>query len=96
MSEEVLNGALIGGARYGIDGDRVRQCFAPCPAEGKYMADLSALNRLFLLAGGMSDENIDTAGLCTACTTDSEGAVFFSHRASGGHSGTQVSVIGVL
>ncbi len=56
---------------------------------GKYMADLIGLNRALLIRAGLSAENIDADPPCTCCNDD----IFFSHRASGGKRGTQLSVI---
>lgn len=57
--------------------------------EEKFRADLREINRVFLLRAGLSAENIDLMPLCTACS----GGDFFSHRASGGFSGTQLSAV---
>ncbi len=56
---------------------------------GKYMADLVGVNRALLIRAGLSDNNIDADPPCTCCHSD----MFFSHRASGGKRGTQLSVI---
>ena len=58
--------------------------------ETKYRADLGELNRFFLRRAGLCDGDIDILPLCTGCRPDE----FFSHRASHGHSGTQISAIG--
>ena len=54
---------------------------------GKMCACLAAL-------AGIPDENIDFLDICTCCTQDRYGQIFFSHRQSRGHSGTCLSVIG--
>ena len=60
-----------------------------CSAQTKKKANLSEINKQLLLNFGLPEENIDVAGICTACHEDE----FFSHRASGGFSGTFVSAI---
>ncbi len=59
------------------------------PLQGKerWMLDLPEANRRQLIAGGVPEANIDSAGLCTACRQD----LFFSHRASGGVTGRQIN-----
>ncbi len=63
--------------------------------EGKFMADLSALNRELIMRRDVPAGNIDILGLCTCCYTAPDTGIkdFFSHRGSGGHSGTQLTVI---
>jgi len=53
--------------------------------------DLVEANRRQLLAGGLKPGAIHLTGGCTSCQTD----LFFSHRASNGHAGRMLSVIGV-
>lgn len=60
-----------------------------CSASSKKKANLAEINRQLLLSFGIPEENIDVSGICTACHEDE----FFSHRASGGFSGTFVSII---
>ena len=60
-----------------------------CSAQTKKKANLSEINKQLLLNFGLPEENIDVSGICTACHEDE----FFSHRASGGFSGTFVSAI---
>jgi len=60
-----------------------------CSASSKKKANLSEINKQLLLNFGIPEENIDVSGVCTACHEDE----FFSHRASGGFSGTFVSAI---
>jgi hypothetical protein len=48
-------------------------------------------NRRQLLAAGLKPRSIHWAGGCTNCQTD----LFFSHRASQGHAGRMLSVIGI-
>ncbi len=53
--------------------------------------DLVEANRRQLLAAGLKPRSIHVAGGCTSCQTD----LFFSHRASRGHAGRMMAVIGV-
>jgi YfiH family protein len=49
----------------------------------KFKLDLPKSNRLILETAGVSENNIETAGLCTSCNTDR----FYSHRAEHGNTG---------
>ncbi len=53
--------------------------------------DLVEANRRQLLAAGLSPRSIQVIGGCTECHTD----LFFSHRASHGHAGRMMAVIGI-
>ena len=53
--------------------------------------DLIEANRRQLLAAGLSARSIKVVGGCTSCRPD----LFFSHRASGGHAGRMMAVIGI-
>jgi YfiH family protein len=53
--------------------------------------DLVEANRRQLLDAGLSPRSIQTTGGCTSCHRD----LFFSHRASRGHAGRMMSVIGI-
>jgi hypothetical protein len=53
--------------------------------------DLIEANRRQLLAAGIAPKSIQVAGGCTQCHTD----LFFSHRASHGHAGRMMAVIGL-
>jgi YfiH family protein len=53
--------------------------------------DLVEANRRQLLDAGLKPRAIKTVGGCTSCQTD----LFFSHRASRGHAGRMLSVIGI-
>jgi YfiH family protein len=53
--------------------------------------DLFEANRRQLLAAGLNPGEIRVLGACTSCHPD----VFFSHRASKGHAGRLMSVIGI-
>ncbi len=69
------------------DGMFINVC--TCSASAKKKANLAEINRQLLLNFGIPKENIDVSGICTACHEDE----FFSHRASGGFSGTFPSII---
>jgi len=49
----------------------------------KYKLNLQKANRLILTSTGVPDDHIETAGLCTSCSTD----LFYSHRAERGNTG---------
>jgi YfiH family protein len=53
--------------------------------------DLAEANRRQLLAAGLKPRAIQSVGGCTSC----QPALFFSHRASRGHAGRMLSVIGI-
>jgi polyphenol oxidase len=53
--------------------------------------NLKEANRRQLVAAGVAAEAIATVGGCTACQPDS----FYSHRASRGHAGRMMAVIGI-
>jgi YfiH family protein len=53
--------------------------------------DLVEANRRQLLAAGLKPRSIKIAGGCTSCQPE----MFFSHRASQGHAGRMMSVIGI-
>jgi YfiH family protein len=53
--------------------------------------DLIEANRRQLLSAGLSPQSIQIVGGCTQCHTD----LFFSHRASHGHAGRMMAVIGI-
>lgn len=96
MSNDVDGVAAINYESVNKMSNDVEKCFPVryfADGERKYRVSLSALNRLFLENAGVKSENIDEARICTCCHTDEDGAVFFSHRASGGFSGTQMSVV---
>lgn len=56
----------------------------------KGQLDLRATNRSILIAAGVPAAAIDIVGPCTACQMTG----YFSHRASGGVAGRQLSVVG--
>jgi len=53
--------------------------------------DLVEANRRQLLAAGLKPQSIQSTGGCTSCHRE----LFFSHRASQGHAGRMMSVIGI-
>jgi hypothetical protein len=53
--------------------------------------DLAEANRRQLLAAGLKPRSIQIIGGCTSC----DSKLFFSHRASNGHAGRMMSVIGI-
>ncbi|MGA2890348.1 MAG: peptidoglycan editing factor PgeF [Terracidiphilus sp.] len=53
--------------------------------------DLVEANRRQLLSAGLKARSINLVGGCTSCQSE----LFFSHRASGGHAGRMLSVIGI-
>ncbi len=53
--------------------------------------DLIEANRRQLLACGLSPRSVQVVGGCTQC----QGELFFSHRASHGHAGRMMAVIGI-
>jgi hypothetical protein len=53
--------------------------------------DLAEANRRQLLAAGLKPRSIQMVGGCTSCQPE----LFFSHRASRGHAGRMLSVIGI-
>jgi copper oxidase (laccase) domain-containing protein len=53
--------------------------------------DLIEANRRQLLAAGLPARSIKVVGGCTSCQRD----LFFSHRASKGHAGRMMAVIGI-
>jgi len=62
----------------------------PCAnAKNKWMLDLPEANRQQIIAAGIPEENIETAGLCTRCRQD----LFFSHRATGMFTGRQINFL---
>lgn len=96
VNDTVYRAALAAGTDAGISSERIEECFPErytADGEQKYRASLAHLNRLFLAAAGVRTDAIDETALCTACSRDAEGALFFSHRASGGYSGTQWSAV---
>jgi polyphenol oxidase len=94
----VLIGPAIGPCCYQVDAP-VFDAFSampgadlflrPCAEKGRWMLDLALANRLQIREAGVLPENIYTSGLCTSCHQD----LFFSHRAGGGSTGRQISLL---
>jgi len=91
-------GPAIGPCCYEVDAPvvaalssgREAGCFIiPCLEKDRWMLDLALANRLQLLERGLREENILSAGFCTACRQD----LFFSHRAGRGCTGRQLNVL---
>jgi len=61
------------------------------PSEMRLHLNLAEANRRQLLAAGLKPQSIQIVGGCTSCQAE----LFFSHRASKGHAGRMMSVIGV-
>jgi YfiH family protein len=94
-------GPGIGACCYTV-GDEVRREFESCFEYGSGLfsadeaspalrLDLTEANRRQLLAAGLAAEAIVTVGGCTSCQPER----FYSHRASGGHAGRMMAVIGI-
>ncbi|MGE5544781.1 MAG: peptidoglycan editing factor PgeF [Bacillota bacterium] len=60
--------------------------------ENQYVWDLGLTNRLILKECGIPEDNITSCHLCTACNPE----MFFSYRASGGHTGRMAAVLGLV
>jgi len=60
------------------------------PHKGKFLFDLPLFCREAVRNEGVSDDSIESAGLCTSCT----GELMFSSRASGGRTGRYAAVVG--
>jgi YfiH family protein len=91
-------GPAIGPCCYQIDApvraafvtDTDAGCFLrPCRKDDRWMLDLAAANRLQIGRREVPDRNIFSADLCTSCRQD----LFFSHRASRGKTGRQISFL---
>ena len=70
-----------------VDGMFRNSCI--CSACSKKYANLAQINRQLLISYGIPEKNIDLSEICTCCNEND----FFSHRKSGGFSGTFPSVI---
>jgi polyphenol oxidase len=79
-----------------------RELFSEKPLQGRlgeaessrtpaWRLDLVEANRRQLLAAGLDAGSIAVVGGCTACQPER----FYSHRASGGHAGRMMAVIGI-
>ena len=72
-----------------LGGDIADKFVIPSDKDGKYMCDLSGINRELLIRRGVPEENIEIIEECTCCAPEK----FFSHRYSGGKRGTMLNVI---
>lgn len=99
VDDKVYGAAMYTSDMLKIDRNLTDSCFAEryfSKNGQKYKASLSGLNRIFLEHAGVKKENISESEMCTCCFKDECEClenVFFSHRASSGHSGTQMSAI---
>ncbi|MBR3994685.1 MAG: laccase domain-containing protein [Clostridia bacterium] len=59
----------------------------------KYNFNIGKMCAVLANLAGLPYENIDYLDVCTCCTEDEKGKMFFSHRGQGGYSGTFASVI---
>lgn len=94
-----MAGPAVGACCYEVDApvfdafaatEGMTDCFTRPGGKERWMFDLASANRLQLIHAGISEENIITAGICTACRRD----LFFSHRAAQGKKeGRQLSFI---
>lgn len=96
----VALGPAIGGCCYQVEreiGDRFEARWGAMadawqPSGGHGQLDLRRANRAILVASGVEAANIVDVGPCTSCASEE----FFSHRASRGRGGRQLSLIGRL
>lgn len=95
--EEIIAGIApsIGRCCYEV-GEEVAQFFKKEPEvlekRGQsYRLDLPLANKIQLLAAGLTEENIEMSGICTACETKR----FFSYRKEKGCAGRFMSMIGL-
>lgn len=80
----------------GYDMNTVCSVFPSCSMGGSFHLDLARANAELLEMCGVRPENIDVSGICTCCFSENGVHPFFSHRASGGHSGTFLSAVSVF
>ncbi len=73
--------------------DNMFVCPSMCSLSRKKHANLALINRTLLENSGVPSQNIDVSGICTCCTVEDGEKPFFSHRESGGHSGTFLSAV---
>jgi YfiH family protein len=107
VGEEVLSGFE---SQFDYAGDLFREVYDSDPVRTKYPMlfltqrapghspigpslhlDLMEANRRQLLAAGLKPSAVHLVGGCTSCQPE----LFFSHRASQGHAGRMLSVIGI-
>jgi YfiH family protein len=100
QSLQVALGPAIGQCCYEVDatiGAKLEQRWGRLdeawqPRGEKGQLDLRQTNRKILVASGVPAAAIEIVGPCTACQMTR----YFSHRASGGRAGRQLSVVGWL
>ncbi len=92
VGKEVYDRALEGFAAAGGNVRTAEACFT-ATGEMKYHVDLGLLNGAYLELSGLCDREISVSGMCTCCYEEGGKKPFFSHRASGGFSGTQISLV---
>jgi len=91
-------GPSIGGCCFQVDrpvvdefaryvGGYEKFCFPH--SSGKWLLDLSGINRHLLVKGGLRPDNITQSNFCTYCSND----FFFSYRKDGGRTGRQAALI---
>jgi YfiH family protein len=76
-------------AQFGANFSYAEELFLPL--EGAFYLNLIETNRRQLMAAGLRQDAIATVGGCTSCQQQ----LFYSHRASGGHAGRMMAVIGI-
>jgi YfiH family protein len=76
-------------AQFGANFSYAEELFLPI--ERAFYLNLVEANRRQLMAAGLGPEAITAVGGCTACQPE----FFYSHRASGGHTGRMMAVIGI-
>lgn len=59
----------------------------------KFHFDIGGMCAYLVHLSGVPKENIQCLDVCTCCSCDENGRIFFSHRGQKGHSGTFASVI---
>lgn len=98
VNDTVYSAAHENANRLGLSKKSVDSCFTEryeCNGESKYKVSLPSLNALYLENAGVKTENISICEMCTCCHKENGKSIFFSHRASGGYSGTQMSIVAV-
>lgn len=98
VNDTVYDKAFLCAEDFGVKAEDIQACFTRkymLDGENKYRISLPALNALYLENAGVKKENISICDMCTCCYKENGENMFFSHRASGGHSGTQMSIVAV-
>ena len=76
-------------AQFGANFSYAEELFLP--GERAFCLNLVEANRMQLMAAGLPPDAIAMVGGCTSCQPQ----LFYSHRASGGHAGRMMAVIGI-